>query len=158
MKPIKLLFTAIVASIMLNGCKSAQQIDAVYATHSFETTCLSCNETGVTVQTWGKGKYKESALKQCRKQALRDIIFKGITLGDQNCLRKPLVTEVNAEERHRSFFSKFFSDKGNWSRYAILDEKQESRKVSKNSEVENWSATVKVDIVALNNYLKENGL
>ena len=158
MKPIQLLFTAIVVSIMLNGCKSAQQIDAVYATHSFETTCLSCNATDATVRAWGKGKDKESALKQCRKQALRDIIFKGITLGDKNCLRKPLLTEVNAEERHHAFFSQFFSDKGQWSRYARLGEKQESRKVSKTSEVENWSATVKVDIEALSNYLKENGL
>lgn len=142
----------------LGGCKSARQVDAAYATYDFETRCLKCDGDRETVRAWGKGKDKGEALVQCRKQALRDILFKGITLGAQGCSPRPLITTVNAEEKNRAFFNDFFSDNGDWKRFALLDEKSGSRKVSKNSTIENWEASVTVDIDALGKYLQNKGL
>lgn len=156
---MKLYLTlAVVLSIFLGGCHSAQRIESNFGSKSFETMCISCNGTQQTVRAWGKGMNKDHALDQCRKQALRDIIFKGITLGEQSCIRRPLVAEVNAEERHRAFFSEFFSDKGRWKKYAVLSNKGGAKPVSKNYEIETWEATVTVDIAALAKYLQEKGL
>lgn len=156
---MKLYLTLAVAlSISLGGCHSAQKIETDFSSKSFETTCINCNGTQQTVRAWGKDKNKDKALDQCRKQALRDIIVKGITLGEQSCLRRPLVAEVNAEERHRDFFNEFFSEKGHWKKFAVLNNKSGAKPVSKNYEIETWEATVTVDIAALVKYLQEKGL
>lgn len=156
MKPYLIL--AVVLTVSLAGCRSARHDDSAYATQSFETRTLSCDGKRQTVTVWGKGRDTKEAMKQCRKNALRDIIFKGVTLGEQSCLRRPLVAEVNAEERHREFFDKFFSDKGKWNRYATLDKQQGDEKVLKNSGMENRRTTVVIDLDGLAEYLRKEGL
>lgn len=148
----------LVLSIFLSGCGPSRQIESDYAGQKFETTCLSCDGSRQTVRVWASGKGKAKTLEQCRKQALRDIIFKGINLGDKSCLRRPLVAEVNAEERYRSFFNEFFAKKSRWSRFAKLNDKKYSRGVSKHDETETWEASVTVDIDALGAHLREQGV
>lgn len=149
------ILSIVVALLFVGGCGSAKHIDSVYATNNFETQCLRQDGAIVNLRAWGKGKDKGEALKQCRKQALRDVMFKGVYLGSSI---KPLVTAVNAEEKNREFFNKFFADNGDWSKFAKLDEKSGSRMVAKSSVIENWNATVAINTDALKTYLQKNNI
>lgn len=153
-----IIVSGLMLSICMGGCKSARQIDSVYANHSFETKCLSCNGWQQTVRAWGKGKNKNDALLNCRRKALEDVLFNGITLGSKECLRKPLIAEANALKKHKEFFNEFFSDKGEWRRFATEIQSGRSRVVSKDKNVENWETSVSIDLRALSDYLRQNGL
>ncbi|MCW8969013.1 MAG: hypothetical protein OQK43_10725, partial [Flavobacteriales bacterium] len=43
---------------------------------------------------------------------VRDVLFKGITNGRQDCNPKPVIFEVNAQEKYEDYFNAFFADQG----------------------------------------------
>jgi len=65
-----------------------------------------------TLKAYGMGRNWIDAATQARKNALRDVIFKGISSGSRECQAKPILLEVNAEEKYRSYFNDFFLDRG----------------------------------------------
>lgn len=133
----------------LAGCNTARKIDSTYANYSFATQCLGRDGEFQTLRVWGKGKNKTEALVAAQKKALRDVIFHGITAGNGDCLSRPLLPTANAEETHEKYFNEFFGKKGDWQNYVRLNEKRGSRKVSKNSEIENWETTVEIRVSQL---------
>lgn len=149
------IFTAI---SLLNGCNSAKKIDSSYANYKFETQCLGHDGEYQTLRVWGKGNNKAEALELAKKNALRDVIFKGITAGNGGCKTRPLLSVANAEEKYEKYFNAFFSKGGAWNKYVKIDEKRGSRKVSKNSEIENWETTVEVNVTELENRLIEDNV
>ena len=83
-----------------------------------KTVCIgSTKDNKQYVKAWGIGDSYEVGLKNAKKNALSDIIFYGLTSGSNSCETKPLVTEVNARERYRSFFDSFFQDNGEYNSY-----------------------------------------
>lgn len=88
---------------------SQQQQTAGY--YSFETECIGTELDGsFTVKAWGAGRNRFDAVDQAKKNALWDVLFKGITIGRGNCDPRPMITEVNAEQRYHAYFNSFFSD------------------------------------------------
>jgi hypothetical protein len=63
-------------------------------------------------------------MEQARKNAVRDVIFKGITKGKAECQIKPILTEVNAYDKYRDYFNKFFVDKGHYNKYVNYKDKR----------------------------------
>ena len=101
------------------------------------------------LRTWGKGTNKAAAIEQARKNALRDVIFKGIQDGSGDCNKRPLITEVNAEEKYEYYFNQFFAEGGAYQKYVVADEKKTSRIAAKAQSLEQWSVVVSVDRTAL---------
>ncbi len=149
------LFTA---ASLLTGCNSPKKIDPSYANYKFETQCLGHDGEFQTLRVWGKGNNKAEALERAKKNALRDVIFKGITAGNGECKTRPLLSIPNAEEKYEQYFNAFFSKGGAWNKYVRIDEKRGSRKVSKNSEIENWETTVEVNVTELENRLIDDNV
>lgn len=138
-------------ALVVLGCHTS--IDSTYANHSFGTQCLGHDGELQTLRVWGKGKNQRSALEQAKKNALRDVIFKGITAGNGGCKTRPLLPMANAEEKNEKYFNAFFGNDGDWKKYVSLNEKFGSRKASKNSEMENWETTVVVNVTQLEDRL-----
>lgn len=151
---MKKLLTVLVLAAMLTGlqgCKTPTRIDSVYAYSNFEVECLGTDLDGSqTLRAWGKGKNKAQAIEQARKNAVRAVLFKGITAGTGECNKRPLVNEVNAEEKYEAYFNRFFADGGIYKQFTSLgDEKRNSRQKSADNSMENWGVVVRVDRAAL---------
>lgn len=110
-----LILSSFLGLVLLNGClmsKPQQRISARY-TDSFETECLGIELDGShTVKAWGNGRNRKDAVEQAYKNAVRDILFKGVTKGKADCNVKPIIFEVNAQEKYADYFNAFFADGG----------------------------------------------
>lgn len=146
-----LTFTAFIG---FSSCKTPTQVSSEYAFATFQTECLGVELDGSqTLRVFGKGKNKADAIEQAKKNAVRDILFKGINAGSGECSQRPLINEVNAQEKYAYYFNPFFKDKGSYLNYVKLDEKRLSRIKSSNSTQENWGVVVTVDRPALQQQL-----
>lgn len=59
------------------------------------------------------GKTREDAIEQACKNAVRDVLFKGVqTPENTESSSRPLIREINAEEKYQYFFNPFFADGG----------------------------------------------
>ncbi|MBO4447698.1 MAG: hypothetical protein J5764_06195 [Bacteroidales bacterium] len=77
----------------------------------------------ITVRVTASGRNYKDAIDQARKFALKQTLFRGIRTGDP-LLSKPLVTEVNAEEKYQTFFNAFFADTGVFSNFVSSEDKR----------------------------------
>lgn len=95
------------------ACKTEQKISSEYVGNNFATECLGEDMAGInTLRVWGKGKNRAEAIEQAKRNALRDIMFSGVFGGSGSCTVRPLVTEVNAQEKYRDYFNAFFKEGG----------------------------------------------
>jgi len=143
----KTLWTAtFVVFIGFTSCKTPTHISSDYAFANFQTECLGVELDGSqTLRVFGKGKNKADAIEQAKKNAIRDVLFKGISAGSGECSLRPLINEVNAQEKYSSFFNQFFKDNGRYLAFVKLDEKRLSQIKSANNTQENWGVVVTVD-------------
>ena len=147
MKMTKISIIALFAcTLMLPGCKTATEVASNVASVSFELQCMGVELDGSqTIRAWGKGKGRADAVEQAKKNAVRDVIFKGITAGSGECNKKPLISEVNAQEKYEAYFNKFFADGGKYAEFVNLkDEKDFSRLRAENDGTENYGIIVRV--------------
>ncbi|OFX39500.1 MAG: hypothetical protein A2X08_09930 [Bacteroidetes bacterium GWA2_32_17] len=92
------------------NCKPQKRIAANY---TFKTECLGVEMDGSqTLKSWGNGRNRADAIEQAYKNAVRDVLFTGISNGKSECNVKPVIFEVNAQENHEDYFNKFFADGG----------------------------------------------
>lgn len=126
---------------------------------NFETSCLGVEHDGTQkLRVWGKGVTKADAIEQAKKNAVYDVLFKGIK-GTGECNQNPLVLEVNARERYAKYFNPFFSDGGEYRKFVKeIVGNQASRLESKGSSIVNYSIMVAVDREALRNQLEKDGV
>jgi len=84
-----------------------------------------------TLKAWGNGRNRADAVEQAKKNAIRDVIFNGVAEGKQECQLKPLVFEVNAQEKYEDYFNKFFADGGEFLNYISLRDERIGEKISR---------------------------
>ena len=123
MRIYKKLF-AVVFAVLMTGGVTAQTSTSAY--YDYEVECLGVELDGSqTVRVWGVGRNKKDAVEQAKKNAVRIVLFKGIQGGMKGCNTKPVVFEVNAEEKYEDYFNVFFMDGGEYSKYiSMKDEKR----------------------------------
>lgn len=161
MKYNRLLISATVGmAIFCTSCRTNTTISNEYAFVSFETECLGVEGDGSqTVRAWGKGKNKADAIEQAKKNAVKDIIFKGITAGSGECNTRPLILEVNAQEKYEYYFNIFFRDGGEYKKYVTSnDENKTSRIVAKHSTQENYGIVARVKRAELRQRLIDDNI
>ena len=99
-----------VASSFIFSCNPQKKIAGNY---EHKTECLGVEGDGSqTVKAWGMGKNRADAIEQARKNAVKDVLFKGVSYGKPCCEVKPLVLEVNAQQKYEDYFNVFFQDSG----------------------------------------------
>lgn len=136
--------SALCFSLLTTGCKSSASTTAVYAPRAVE--CLGVEHDGSqTLRVYGTGRNKADAVEQAKKNAVRKVIFKGITHGQQGCQMRPILAEVNAEERYEEYFNIFFADGGEYLKYvSLVDERAHSRDKMKAQAFVGYTITVRV--------------
>ncbi|SHE31934.1 hypothetical protein [Dysgonomonas macrotermitis] len=120
---------------LITSCGSSQK--TVGAHYTSETECLGVEGDGSqTVRAWGTGRNKTDAVEQARKNAVRDILFKGITKGTGECNMKPLLLEVNAQEKYEYYFNIFFQDGGAYKQYVSNEDTRSGSSVSSSTDTQ----------------------
>lgn len=116
-----LLLSIVIGTTLVVGCRTAQNKTAGF--YSYKTECLGSEMDGSqTVKTWGDGRNRVDAIEQAKKNGVRDVIFKGISEGKAGCDIKPLVSEVNAQEKYEMYFNKFFADGGPYKDFITFED------------------------------------
>ncbi len=151
----KLLCVIIV--VFLCSCATTKSISGYY---DFKTECLGVAYDGSqTLKVWGDGVDEVTAIEQAKKRAVRDVVLYGISSGSAECNQKPLVLEVNAEERYENYFNAFFSDSGKYNEYVFLyGDNSKSSDAVKSKQGVKYGVTVKVLRSELKEQLKADGI
>lgn len=136
---------------------AAQSFGAPYSA----VECLNVELDGsITVRVTGSGRNRLDAKEQARKNAVYNVIFKGVKVeGKNSILSRPLIYEVNAEEKYADFLNRFFSDGGKYLEFTSMDDRRalSNRKEKGGKQVE-WSITLRVLRPQLQSYLVEQQL
>lgn len=108
---IGILLLFIVGTTTYSTAQKVQKKTAGF--YDYETECLGVEGDGSqTVRSHGKGRNREDAIEQAKKNAVRDVLFKGISKGSSECNIKPILFNPNAREKFEDYFNAFFADKG----------------------------------------------
>ena len=145
-----------VFALLLVSCKTTTS--SYYAT---ETECLGVELDGSqTLKVWGTGRYWKDAAEQAKKNAVRDVLFKGHFTGSKDCFEKPLLLEVNAREKYEDYFNVFFRDGGEYINYVSMkDERTHIRTAdSRNKDQLKYSVVVRILRVELKEKLIKDGI
>ena len=131
------------------------------AYYAYETVCLGVALDGSQIlRAWGIGRTRADAKEQAKKNALNDVIFKGIRSGNEICDTKPLVFETNAREKYDDFFNRFFSKDGDYEKFVTY--KEGGRYLNRSKELsrleKKFGIVVTVYRSQLKEYLKTNGI
>ena len=127
---------------------------------SNETKCISVEQDGSqTLRVWGKGRNRSDAIEQAKKNAVYEVLFKGVQNGNEGYNLRPLIVEVNAREKYREYFDIFFMDGGEYLKYiSMADRKAGSTKKRVNSVQVKYCITVRVLIPELRQRLTNDGI
>lgn len=128
---------------------------------SFETECISVEQDGSqTLRVFGKGRNRSDAVEQAKKDAVYEVLFKGVLKGNKGYNQRPIVTEVNARERYQDYFDIFFMDGGEYLKYvSMADRRLGSTKKVRGSDAQvGYLVTVRVLIPELRVRLKQDGI
>lgn len=150
-------YLLIIAALALFGCTTPYQSSS-YAENTVQYL-RNQGDGSITVRVAASGRNYADALEQAGKFALRQMIFHGITVPGNSLLSKPLVTEVNAEEKYQLFFNSFFSEGGDYSRFvSTQDKRSRSDQLSKERVSVRTVSTIRILRSDLKNYLLENNI
>ena len=85
---------------------------------AIQTECFSIQTSGyVTVSIWNPSKGSSYKLTNARKDAVRSLLFSGLS-GSENCQTQPKILRSISEEENFSKIQKdFFSNGGDWSKF-----------------------------------------
>jgi len=143
---MKRILYLIFAWFLMSTISISAQQKSVAVYHDLKIECMNVELDGSqTLRSFGRGRNKADAVEQAKKNAVRFVIFNGITNGRDGCNMRPLVTEVNAEEKYEEYFNIFFMDGGEYKKYvSSKDEKNFSKTHSKSKLDCVYSVTVRV--------------
>ena len=149
---LKLIF--IIISYFIISCGSNKNDTLDY--FKYESECLGSELDGtVTLRAWGKGKNKNDAVEQAEKNALNDVLFKGIRRGKSECELTPMITEVNARDKYEQYFDKFFNKDRKYSKYISYKDGSFKKEFKSKTEVV-YGVTVRVLSPNLKKKLKKD--
>tara|TARA_B100001287_G_scaffold84595_1_gene70674 strand:- start:2978 stop:3493 length:516 start_codon:yes stop_codon:yes gene_type:complete len=123
------LIYLLVVSLFISNCNPQRKIAENY---SQEIECLGSEMDGsITVKAFGKGKNRKDALEQAKKNAVNEVIFKGLRTGKSDCGSPPLLSTPNAREKYEDYFNRFFADGGGYAAFATDEDERTGLKLTK---------------------------
>lgn len=120
---MKKIFTVVALVALTATCSFAQKKGKLAGEYKYETECMGVEGDGSqTLKAWGTGNSKNDAVEQAKKNAVSDVLFKGVRNGKQECEVKPVLNEVNAREKYEEYFNKFFTDDGAYKEFVSMND------------------------------------
>ena len=149
----KIILLSITIFSILISCVGSKKVAGNY---TYKTECLGVELDGSqTLKAWGNGRNRFDAIEQAKKNAVRDVLFKGIVDGKTDCDTKPILFEVNAQANHEDYFNKFFTDKGEYLNYVTLQDERIGQKILRDRRRARKGATHGVVVRVLRSELKK---
>jgi hypothetical protein len=149
---MKIKLTLIVFFLVFASAYAQKKIAGNYI---YKTECMGVELDGsVTLKAWGNGRNRADAVEQAKKNAVRDVIFINILEGKQDCAKKALLLEVNAEEKYEDYFNKFFADGGEFKNFITLKDERIGEKISRDRKKARESVTHGLVVRVLRSELK----
>ena len=140
MKRIRMIFTmALLTALAVPSAMAQTRIGE----KSVLPTCQYLNtelDGSITVRSYGDGKRHKDAREQARKNAVYEIMFKGLQANGHTI--RPLVTEANAYERHEAYWGTFFADGGTYSQFATSEDEKFTAKKRDHGRTQNIHGAV----------------
>lgn len=127
--------------VLFSACIITAQ-DKLGGNYDYATECYGSELDGsITVKAWGNGRNQSDAVEQAKKNAVRDVIFKGIQNGKSDCSRVPLLLDPNAQQINQEYFFGFFADNGEYKNYVSLKDERIFDKVKRDKKKARESVT-----------------
>lgn len=138
--------------IAITSCSGQKKLAGNY---TYKSECMGVELDGSqTIKAWGNGRNRSDAVNQAKKNAIRDVIFFGINEGKSECNSKPLIFEVNAQDKYEDYFAKFFADGGEYKNFISLRDERIFDKLSRDKKKARESVTHGMIVRVLRNELK----
>ena len=154
MKKLFIIAVLALASGAAAQVSRAQKVNS--GNYSFKTECMGIEMDGSqTLKAWGNGRNRADAVEQAKKNAVRDVIFNGITEGKQDCEKRPILFEVNAQEKYEDYFNAFFADGGEYKNYISLRDERIGQKINRDRKKARESVTNGMIVRVLRSELKK---
>jgi hypothetical protein len=105
--------------LTLTSCKTYKTSvsESTAAFYNYEVQHVASGEGTETLKVYSYAKNEKEGVDQGKLNAIRAIIFKGIPGAD---FQKPLVAEVGAEEKYKSYFNEFLKPNGKYLKFIAL--------------------------------------
>ena len=103
----------LIISVMFLFLQCKVTTPSISGYYEYETECVGISKDGYqVVKTWGTALDHNQAVFNARKNAIDDIIFKGIRDGNGGCRVRPLVSNPNIKRDHQAYFNDFYAANG----------------------------------------------
>ncbi len=146
-------------AISFSSCRKNIDVAEQYAYVPFSTECISVPGDGTEIlRVWGQGKDKSEAIDMAMRNAVNDVLFKGVSAGAGQCDKRPVMLEVNARERYTYYFDPFFAKKGAYTKFVTLHENRTSRIKAQSTTLQAYGVVVSVNRSALRQQLITDGI
>lgn len=127
------------------SCSTTSPTNKIAGYATFTTDCAGTELDGsVTLKAWGNGRNYFDATEQAKKNAVRDVLFKGIRTGQPGCPSTPLVLEPGAQNKYEQYFADFFKDNGPYLAYVNLKDERIGHKLKRDKKGAQNSVTESV--------------
>lgn len=155
-----IIIVVLVVSTIMCSCNPQKRTAGNY---SYKTECLGIEMDGSqTVKAWGNGRNRFDAVAQAKKNAVGDVLFKGIIDGKSDCDQKPVLAEPNVRSKNEEYFNVFFSDGGEFENFVSLKDERLEQKIMRDRKGARKSVThgfvIRVDRAGLKQKMKQDGI
>lgn len=150
-----LALVAVIAILTGCGVKKSQ------ANYDYKSKVLSSNYDGTfVIRTQIRARNARIAFIDAQRKAVQEVIFDGVDAGSNGVEPlKPLLFDMNARRKYEDYFTEFFRDEGEWTKYANLADKRRGTTTYKRNGIQSIETiTVTVDRKALQERLIADGI
>ena len=149
---IQILYTVFILLFSLSSNAQSKQTK-IASYYNYETECLEDKLDGNFIfMAWGSGSTKKEAIDQAKRNAINDILFKGIN--KSNCNVRPLILEVQAADKYRNYVANLF--RKDYLNYIFVEKSPKSKKKSRSQTV--YGVKVKIDVEGIRKKLKTDNI
>jgi len=133
-KTIILFAMAMLATVCLASNQSKADDDTKKGRYEIE--CAGTGTPGTfLVKVWSYSKDEKVATKQAAKNAVHGVMFKGVAGATGCATQRPLINDPAIQTDKAEFFTRFFSDGGDYAKFASATGVPEVMKVGKEYKV-----------------------
>lgn len=153
------VFLLTVFGISLSAQTRKEKKIAGYTVDNYEVECLGTGNEGTQLmKVWGYGKKPEDAVIQAKLNAVHAVIFKGIFAGAGGCMKRPLVSDPNTEEKNQDYFDTFFKPNGEYLSYIATSGEGVRESIKVDKKTYKVAISVSVQHSALRKKLEADGI
>lgn len=108
--------------LMLAGCGTRKS----QSYYDYSSKVIQAHADGTyAIEAWGRARNATMSYDVAKKQALQDIIFKGVQPASSNIQPlKPLVYDMNAREKYEDYWNAFFAEGGKWEQFCSMKDRR----------------------------------